>query len=111
MVLPQQHLGASCWLVQEGGAALVTVSSHPQSASGQRKTWWLVPVTAEAELAEIRQVAVQPAGSVLHCPPTGRQACGRFWLSRPDGSGLLTDPAALATGFSPSSHPRPTEAP
>ncbi|EGX61112.1 hypothetical protein SZN_04646 [Streptomyces zinciresistens K42] len=35
MVLPQQHVGL-CRPVQVGGAALVTVSSHPHAASGQR---------------------------------------------------------------------------
>ncbi|MGW2939777.1 hypothetical protein ACWDA7_50900 [Streptomyces sp. NPDC001156] len=109
-----------CWLAAE--ARLVTAMQAlnrirdeqrgPVLADPQvGKAWWLVPIPAEAALADVRQVAVQPASSVLHCPPTGRQACGRFWLSRPDGSGLLTDPAVLATAFSPSRHPRPTEIP
>ena len=37
MFLPQQHVGL-CWPPQVGGADLVTVSSHPQFASGQRYT-------------------------------------------------------------------------
>ncbi|MGW1798998.1 hypothetical protein ACWCQN_24275 [Streptomyces sp. NPDC001984] len=72
--------------------------------------WWLVPLGAADELADVRQVTVLPSGAVLHCPPTGWQACGRFWLSRPDGSGLLTDPAVLAAAFGPGGYRRPTEA-
>jgi hypothetical protein len=63
--------------------------------------WWLVPLDAADELADVRQVAVRPAGTPLHCPPTGWQACGRFWLQRPDGTGHLTDPAVLAAAFGP----------
>ncbi len=37
MVSPQQHVGVFC-PVHVGGAALVTVNSHPQPASGQRYT-------------------------------------------------------------------------
>ncbi|WP_343576940.1 hypothetical protein [Mycobacterium sp.] len=37
IVFPQQHVGVFCPL-HVGGAALVTVSSHPQPASGQRYT-------------------------------------------------------------------------
>lgn len=65
------------------------------------KAWWLVSLDAAAELADVRQVNVRPVGWALHCPPTGWQACGRFWLSRPDGSGRLTDPAVLAAAFGP----------
>lgn len=35
MILPQQHVGFR-WPVHVGGAALVTVSSHAQSGSGQQ---------------------------------------------------------------------------
>lgn len=49
MVLPQQQVGL-CWPVQAGGAALVTVSSHPQPASGGRprlhETAWRSPLTS-----------------------------------------------------------------
>ncbi|MFF3468992.1 hypothetical protein ACWCQN_46865 [Streptomyces sp. NPDC001984] len=75
------------------------------------RTWWLVPADAAAELADVPQVAVQPAGWALHCPPTGWRACGRFWLSRPDGSGLLTHPAVLAAAIGPGGYRRPVEAP
>lgn len=74
------------------------------------RAWWLVPSAAAAELADVRAVAVQPSGTPLHCPPTGWQACGRFWLQRPDGTGQLTDPAVLAAAFGPGGYRRPTEA-
>ncbi|WP_055491387.1 hypothetical protein [Streptomyces sp. TP-A0356] len=75
------------------------------------KAWWLVPFTAGADLADLRQLVVQPAGWTLHCPPTGWHACGRFWLSCPDGTGQLTDPTMLAAAFGPGGYRRPTEAP
>ncbi|MEU1273203.1 hypothetical protein [Streptomyces sp. NPDC005799] len=52
------------------------------------RAWWLVPLNASDELADLRPVTVRPVGWPLHCPPTGRQACSRFWLTHPDGSGL-----------------------
>lgn len=72
--------------------------------------WWLVPLDAVDELADLRMVTVQPVGWPLHCPPTGWPACGRFWLTRPDGSGQLTDPAVLAATFGPGGYRRPAEA-
>ncbi|WP_171113040.1 MULTISPECIES: hypothetical protein [unclassified Streptomyces] len=74
------------------------------------KLWWLVPLDAAEELADVRQVSVQPAGWMLRCPPTGWQVEGRWWLWRPDGSGHLTDPNVLAAAFGPGWHRRPTEA-
>ncbi|MFC9130231.1 hypothetical protein ACFT4A_25740 [Streptomyces sp. NPDC057099] len=72
--------------------------------------WWLVPLDAVEELADLRAVAVQPIGRPLHCPPTGWPACGRLWLTRPDGSGQLTAPAVLAAAFGPGGFRRPAEA-
>ncbi|MGV9456714.1 hypothetical protein [Streptomyces sp. NPDC003635] len=74
------------------------------------RTWWLVPRDAAEELADLRYTTVRPAGWLLHCPPTGQQVEGRFWLSRPDGSGLLTDPTVLAAVFGPAGYRRPSEA-
>jgi len=74
------------------------------------RAWWLVPANAVEELADVRPVLVEPLGTPLHCPPTGWQACGRFWLSRPDGSGRLTDPAVLAAALGPGGNRLPTEA-
>lgn len=65
------------------------------------KAWWLVPVEAVEELADVRQVFVQPSGWPLRCPPTGWQLEGRFWLHRPDGSGQLIDSALLGAAFGP----------
>lgn len=71
------------------------------------RAWWLVPPEAAEELADVRAVLVQPVGKPLHCPPTGWQACGRWWLHRPDGSGRLTDPAILAAALGPGGNPLP----
>ena len=71
------------------------------------RAWWLVPPSSAGVLAHIPRVLVQPPGTPLHCPPTGWQACGRFWLHRPDGSGWLTDPAILAAALGPVGNPLP----
>lgn len=73
--------------------------------------WWLVPLVAAEELADVRQITVQPTGWTLSCPPTGWGVEGRLWLHRPDGSGLLTDPAVLAAAFGPGGYRALTEAP
>ncbi|WP_051814889.1 hypothetical protein RFN58_18920 [Streptomyces iakyrus] len=73
-------------------------------------TWWLVPLDTVEDLADLRAVTVQPAGWPLHCPPTGWPACGRFWFTRPDGTGELTDCAVLAAAFGPGGYRRPAEA-
>ncbi|MFE3853459.1 hypothetical protein ACFXPN_20265 [Streptomyces griseorubiginosus] len=65
------------------------------------RAWWLVPLEAAEELADVRQLTVRPRGWKLSCPPTGWHLDGRMWLSRPDGSGLLTDPAVLAAALGP----------
>ncbi|MFD5013473.1 hypothetical protein [Streptomyces chartreusis] len=63
--------------------------------------WWLVPFTAVEELADVSQLVIRPADWWLHCPPTGWPLQGRWWLTRPDGSGRLTEPAVLAAAFGP----------
>ncbi|MGW2417890.1 hypothetical protein ACWC0C_01300 [Streptomyces sp. NPDC001709] len=68
------------------------------------KMFWLVALGAAEELADVRHLAVHPAGWLLPCPPTGRQVDGRFWLWRPDGSGHLNDPALIAAAFGPGGH-------
>jgi hypothetical protein len=72
--------------------------------------WWLVPLNAAEELADVRYVTVRPPQWLLRCPPTGWQVEGRFWLTRPDGSGRLTDPAVLAAAFGPGGYRLPAEA-
>ncbi|MEV7004348.1 hypothetical protein AB0N62_43035 [Streptomyces sp. NPDC093982] len=72
---------------------------------------WLVSLHAAEELADVRGLVVKPAGWSLHCPPTGWQMDGRMWITRPDGSGLLTDPAVLAAAFGPGGYRLPAEAP
>lgn len=71
------------------------------------RAWWLVPPGSAKALAHVRMVRVEPAGTPLACPPTGWQACGRFWLHRPDGTGRLTDPAILAAALGPVGNPLP----
>jgi len=75
------------------------------------KAWWLVPLDAAEELADVRQVTVHVPGWPLHCPPTGWHLEGRFWLNRPDGSGRLTDPDVLAAALGPGGYRLPAEAP
>ncbi|NUS26124.1 MAG: hypothetical protein HOV92_18135 [Streptomyces sp.] len=76
----------------------------------QDKAWWLVPLDAAEELADVRQVTVHVPGWPLHCPPTGWHIDSRFWMNRPDGSGHLTDPAVLAAAFGPGGYQHPAEA-
>jgi hypothetical protein len=72
--------------------------------------WWLVPLDAAEELADLRQVTVRPAGWPLHCPPAGWHLESRLWLCRPDGSGRLTQPAVLAAALGPGGYRRTPEA-
>ncbi|MFD5251475.1 hypothetical protein ACFWM5_01355 [Streptomyces bobili] len=71
-------------------------------------SWFLVPLSTATELADTRAPLVRPSGWRLPCPPTGRQACGRLWLTRPDGSGQLTDPSLLAAALRPGGHRLPS---
>ncbi|MFD4508667.1 hypothetical protein [Streptomyces sp. NPDC058457] len=73
--------------------------------------WWLVPLDAAEELANIRTVSVKPHGWPLHCPSAGRMLAGQLWLNHPDGSGQLTDPAVLAAALGPGGYRHRTEAP
>lgn len=72
--------------------------------------WWLVPLDAAEELADVRQLRVRHTGWTLRCPPTGREMERMQWLWDPDGTGHLTDPAVLAAAFGPGGYRRPTEA-
>lgn len=109
----------SGWLVAEarlatGYAMVLRISTEqrgPVLADPEAdKLWWLVPLSASEELADVRQLVVHPADWVLRCPPTGWHIDGRFWLSRPDGSGRLTNPAVLAAAFGPGGYRIPAEA-
>ncbi|MEH0551221.1 hypothetical protein [Streptomyces sp. B21-101] len=73
------------------------------------RAWWLLPPAAAEELADLRSIVVHPAGTRLHCPPTGWHACGRFWMRRPDGTGQLTDPTLLAAALGPGGQRLSTE--
>ncbi|UOB12034.1 hypothetical protein MQE23_24545 [Streptomyces sp. HP-A2021] len=109
----------NAWLAAE--APLVASMQAPNRIRPERRgpvvadptldmAWWLVPLDAADELGDLRTVTVQPVGWPLHCPPTGWPACGRFWLTRPGGSGELTDPAVLAAAFGPGRYRRLAEA-
>lgn len=74
------------------------------------KAWWLMPLHASEELADVRPVTVHPPGWTPRCPPTGWHLDSSLWLNRPDGSGRLTDPAVLAAAFGPGSYRLPAEA-
>lgn len=72
--------------------------------------WWFVPPDLTGDLDNVHRLTVQPAGWALMCPPVLYSVDGRWWIERPDGSGLLTDSAALAAAFHPSGAPLPPEA-
>ncbi|MEU6222227.1 hypothetical protein [Streptomyces sp. NPDC047042] len=75
----------------------------------RRVAWWLVPPALAGELDGVRELTVRPAGWALECPPVRHSVAGRWWIERPDGSDLLTDPAALADAFGAGHAPSPTE--
>ncbi|MEU0069533.1 hypothetical protein ABZ027_08310 [Streptomyces sp. NPDC006332] len=71
--------------------------------------WWLVPLDAAEELADVRQIRMRHAGWTLRCPPSGREMERLQWLWDPNGSGHLTDPAVLAAAFGPGGYRPRTE--
>ncbi|MER7838451.1 hypothetical protein ABTY98_21815 [Streptomyces sp. NPDC096040] len=81
--------------IPEGQRGPVLADSQGDSA------WWLVPLDAAEELADVRAVSVKPPGWSLDCPPSGRMLFGHLWLNHPDGTGVLTDPAVLAAALGP----------
>ncbi|MEU7040499.1 hypothetical protein AB0A77_05490 [Streptomyces varsoviensis] len=60
---------------------------------------WLVGDKAQEHLGDLPELTVRAPGRRLSCPAVGQYSGGRGWVQRPDGSGLLTDPADLATAF------------
>jgi len=69
---------------------------HPES----RRAWWLLPPDAAGHVDDIRRLAVWPPGQALRCPLPGDYGHGYGWIEGPDGTGHLTDPAALRAAFS-----------
>ncbi|MCX4993871.1 hypothetical protein [Streptomyces longwoodensis] len=104
----------TAWLAAET-RLVAGVQAHARIRSGRcgpvladpaaDRTWWLIPPGAAEDLADVRTVHVHPHDWLLHCPPTGRQLCGRLWLSPPDGSGRLTHPLTLAAALGPGALP------
>ena len=72
--------------------------------------WWLVPGNRAHELDDVRQIKLHPPGWPLSCPPVLHSLEGRWWLERPDGTGLLTDPSALGAAFGPGGYRLTAEA-
>jgi hypothetical protein len=77
---------------------------HPQLGPvlvdvARGRAWWLLPPGLGDGLGDVHHLTVHPAGWLLSCPPVlyAIEECG--WLERPDGSGQLTDPAALGAAF------------
>jgi hypothetical protein len=68
---------------------------------GADLAWWLLPTSAADLLEDLPQLTVRPAGWTLRCPPADRYLDGLGWLEKPDGTGGLTDPAALGAAFGP----------
>ncbi|MEV8477880.1 hypothetical protein [Streptomyces sp. NPDC051173] len=62
--------------------------------------WWLVADGAEEHLVDLPLLILRPPLWPLRCPPAHEYLCGRIWLEKPDGSGLLTDPVDLGAAFS-----------
>lgn len=65
------------------------------------RTWWLLPAEPETgtHLADLPQLYLHAPGWPLRCPAPGHCTEGMLWLQPPDGSGTLTDPAALGAAF------------
>ncbi|MFG2948173.1 hypothetical protein [Streptomyces adustus] len=93
------------WRIPEGQRGPVLADGDGDQA------WWLVPLDAAEELADVRAISVKPHGWPLHCPPVGRMLAGHLWLNHPDGTGLLTDPAVLAAALGPGGYRHRRETP
>ncbi|GAA2945853.1 MULTISPECIES: hypothetical protein [Streptomyces] len=89
-----------------GSRRLGPVLVHPET----HRAWWLVPLGADEEFADIQALTVRLGPWTLNCPPAHAYMAGRGWLEKPDGSGRLTDPVALGAAFSPGGWRPPAEA-
>ncbi|MEV0115894.1 hypothetical protein AB0H77_22035 [Streptomyces sp. NPDC050844] len=108
------------WLVAETqlAHALEAIKRIPDHQQGPvlidvrfDRAWWLVPLDAAEQLADVRPVTVLPFEWPLHCPPTSRAFGSRVWLEAPDGSGRVMNPIYLAAALGPGGGPRlPAEA-
>ncbi|GAB2829868.1 hypothetical protein [Streptomyces daliensis] len=76
-------------------ARLGPVLAHPET----ERAWWLVPPDAHEHLTDLHRLTLHERGWPLLCPSPQHGAQGMCWLERPDGTGKLTDPAALAAAF------------
>lgn len=112
-------LDCSRWLVAEVQlqAAMEAVQRVPTREQGpllvdfrSDRAWWLVPLDADEQLADVRQVTVLRRDIPLHCPPTHRAVGSRVWLEAPDGSGRVMDPVYLAAALGPGGPRLPAEA-
>ncbi|MYW44757.1 hypothetical protein GT346_15850, partial [Streptomyces sp. SID161] len=64
-----------------------------------RRAWWLLPAEAAVDDIDDFGFTVRPAGWELLCPPVVHSIGSLWWLSIPDGTGYLTDPALLAAAM------------
>ncbi|MEU1019263.1 hypothetical protein ABZ383_22015 [Streptomyces sp. NPDC005900] len=108
------------WLAAEVQlqTAMQAVQRIPPSEQGpllvdvrMDKAWWLMPLDAREQLADVPQILVLPLGWPLRCPSTQRAVGSRVWLEAPDGTGRLMYPVYLAAALDPGGGPRlPAEA-
>lgn len=56
---------------------------------------FLVPAGSTEEWDPIRLVTIAGRGAALRCPAPGFSGRGRWWMTAPDGSGILTAPGVL----------------
>ncbi|MFD9422331.1 MULTISPECIES: hypothetical protein [unclassified Streptomyces] len=80
-----------------GSDRLGPVLVHPEADLA----WWLVPLDGDQELADVGVLTIRTEPWTLLCPPAHEYLNGCGWLENPDGSGRLTDPAALGAAFGP----------
>jgi hypothetical protein len=67
--------------------------------ASENLAWWLLPAGLSGELDHVQQLTMRPPGWSLKCPPVLFAIDDRLWLERPDGSGRLTNPAALGAAM------------
>lgn len=69
-------------------------------APSEDLAWILLPGDAGRHLVDISDLTLHGAGDCFRVPPANRPLKGRAWVQLPDGSGRLTDPAALGAALS-----------
>lgn len=70
------------------------------ASPGNDRAWWLFPADARQHLADITDLTLYEPGDCFLMPPVTHPMHSRAWIELPDGSGRLTDPAALGAVLS-----------